>query len=627
MRNRYVAVIDAVLLSVAAVVAFVLRFEVGFVPTRLEFWPFLIASLSVKLPLFYAFGLYHRFWRYARAADAIRIVLASTAGSAALVVALVVTGDYSRAGYVSRAVIAIDWLLTVMAAGGIRLAIKLEHDSRLRAQSNGTVGRQRILVVGAGNVGTMVTRMVEQHPEFPMRIVGFIDDEPSKQNKVIYGHRVLGPRTELPRLVAANSIDEVIIAMPTASREAVDEVCEACDRVGVRKRVIPSISSLLHGTLSIDDLRVWRSATFVTGSTGSPATDVAERTYDRLLVTGGAGFIGANFVRYWLTTYPSSTVVVLDKLTYAGTLDNLLGLDSEHHGRYFFVEGDICDKECVRRCIDDYGIEAVVNFAAETHVDRSLYFPDVFLRTNVMGTQTLLEVIRHRSSVRRFHQVSTDEVYGQVLRGSFSEEDPLDTRSPYSASKAGADMLVLAYAASYGVSATITRGSNSIGPYQYPEKVVPLFVTSAIDGEALPVYGDGRYIRDYQYVLDHCRGIDVVLRRGAPGEIYNLGGGNEVEALALARMIVAKLGRPSSLIKLVADRDGQDRRYSLNCAKIKALGWAPQFDLEQGLDHTIKWYVENEWWWRKIKSGEYKEYFDRQLRWRLEAAVADVLQH
>ena len=611
------------LLAAAAIGAFVLRFNFAFVDTRPEYVFFLAAALFVKLPIFYAAGLYNRYWRYANAADVSRVVSAATIGTATLGTILVVAVSLGTVEYFSRAVLAIDWLLTIAAVAGTRLATRLEQDSRLRVQARAARGEHRVLLVGAGNVGTMVARLVEQNAGSPMHIVGFIDDDPAKQGTVIYGHRVLGPRSALERIVLEERADEVVVAIPTAPRHVIDDVCAECDRIGVLKRVIPSIPDLLHGTLSVEHLREWRAVVPVAAETA--ARREPEQSFDRILVTGGAGFIGANFVRYWLTTYPSSIVVVLDKLTYAGNPDNLEGLEEQYPQRYFFVQGDICDPVCVKRCLDLYGIEAVVNFAAESHVDRSLHFPDVFLQTNIFGTHSLLDVVRHTPSVRRFHQVSTDEVYGQVLRGSFSEDDPLECRSPYSATKAGADMLVIAYAASFGLSATITRGSNNIGPYQYPEKAVPLFVTSAIDSEPLPVYGDGRYVRDYQYVLDHCSGIDVVMRRGVPGEIYNLGGGNEVAAIELARMIVRKLGRPESLIRLVADRVGQDRRYSLNCSKIRALGWTPQFNLEQGLDQTIEWYVRNEKWWRKAKSGEYKDYYDRQLRWRLEAALTDVL--
>jgi len=326
-----------------------------------------------------------------------------------------------------------------------------------------------------------------------------------------------------------------------------------------------------------------------------------------LMITGGAGFIGSNFVRHILRKYSDYSVVVYDKLTYAGNLDNLQ--DVAQDARYAFIEGDICDADKVRKTIDRYGVDTIVNFAAETHVDRSLTDPGGFIMTDVYGTHVLLEACKD-VGLERYHQVSTDEVYGQVLEGSSLESDPLDTRSPYSAAKAGGDLMTLAYRTSFGVPVTITRGSNNIGPYQYPEKVVPVFVTNAIDDEPLPIYGDGLQMRDYQYVEDHCEGIDIVLHKGKPGEIYNLGTGVETRNIDMARMILDLLGKPHDLIQYVTDRPGHDRRYSLSVAKIKALGWQPRNSFAEALEKTVRWYVENEWWWRKIKSGErYREYY------------------
>jgi dTDP-glucose 4,6-dehydratase len=332
-----------------------------------------------------------------------------------------------------------------------------------------------------------------------------------------------------------------------------------------------------------------------------------------ILITGGAGFIGSNFARYILNKYPDYRVVVYDKLTYAGNLDNLR--DVAEDSRYTFVRGDICDAEKVDEVMRDHGIDAIVNFAAETHVDRSLMEAGSFIQTDVFGTYVLLEAA-NKYRVERYHQVSTDEVYGQVLEGSSLETDPLLTRSPYAASKAGADLMCHAYFVSFDVPATITRGSNNIGPYQYPEKVVPLFITNAIDDIALPLYGDGRQMRDYQYVMDHCEGIDLVLHRGQPGEVYNLGTEVETFNIDMARMILKLLGKPQSLIQHVRDRPGHDRRYSLNCDKIKALGWRSRHTFEQALEKTVQWYVDNEWWWRKIKSGEYMDYYRRQYEGR-----------
>jgi dTDP-glucose 4,6-dehydratase len=336
------------------------------------------------------------------------------------------------------------------------------------------------------------------------------------------------------------------------------------------------------------------------------------KTVRNLMVTGGAGFIGSNFVRYMLRKYPDYRIVVYDKLTYAGNLANLKDVAQEFADRYAFVKGDICDAEKVRAVVQEHQVDTIVNFAAATHVDRSLMEPDEFIRTDVFGTYVLLEAAKE-FGLERYHQVSTDEVYGEVMEGRSRETDPLHTRSPYSASKAGGDMLCIAYYTSFGVPVTITRGSNNIGPYQYPEKVVPLFITNGIDDQPLPLYGDGTQMRDYQYVLDHCEGIDVVLHRGKPGEIYNLGTGVETRNIDMARAILDLLGKPHSLIQPVRDRPGHDRRYALDISKICALGWEPGYTFEEALERTVRWYVENEWWWRPIKSGEhYQEYYRRQ---------------
>jgi len=324
------------------------------------------------------------------------------------------------------------------------------------------------------------------------------------------------------------------------------------------------------------------------------------------LVTGGAGFIGSNFVRYMLKRYPDYKVVVYDKLTYAGNLDNLR--DVEDDPRYAFVRGDICDAEAVERVMREHEIDAIVNFAAESHVDRSIMEPGSFIRTDVYGTYVLLEATR-KFGLERMVQVSTDEVYGSIERGSFKETDPLSPSSPYSASKAGGDHMAHAFHVTFGTPVIITRGSNTFGPYQYPEKVIPLFITNAIDDLPLPLYGDGLNVRDWIYVLDHCEAIDVALHRGAPGEIYNIGAGNELPNVELTKLILKLLGKPESLIQYVKDRPGHDRRYSLDCAKIRALGWQPRHRFEEALAETVQWYVENQWWWRKIKSGEYAEYY------------------
>ncbi len=336
-----------------------------------------------------------------------------------------------------------------------------------------------------------------------------------------------------------------------------------------------------------------------------------------LLITGGAGFIGSNFARYMLEKYPDYRVIVYDKLTYAGNLDNLKDVAERFAGRYAFVRGDIADATKVDEVMQEHAIDAIVNFAAETHVDRSLTGAGSFIQTDVYGTYVLLEAAK-KYAVERYHQVSTDEVYGEIPKGYSSvETDPLHTRSPYSASKAGGDLMCIAYFTSFGVPVTITRGSNNIGPYQYPEKVVPLFITNAIDDIPLPLYGDGRQMRDYQYVLDHCEGIDVVLHRGQPGEIYNVGTGVETQNIVMAHRILDLLGKPPSLIQPVKDRPGHDRRYSLNCDKLRTLGWESHHTFDQALAETVQWYVRNEWWWRPIKSGaHFEEYYTTQYRGR-----------
>ncbi|MGE3269160.1 MAG: dTDP-glucose 4,6-dehydratase [Chloroflexota bacterium] len=324
----------------------------------------------------------------------------------------------------------------------------------------------------------------------------------------------------------------------------------------------------------------------------------------RLLVTGGAGFIGSNFARYVLGKYPDDHVVVLDKLTYAGNPQNFADLRT--NPRFSFVQGDIADAAVVESLVSQ--VDAVVNFAAETHVDRSILDAGAFIETDVRGTWVLLEAAR-KARLGRFLQVSTDEVYGHVEEGFSRETDQLAPRSPYAASKAGGDLMVLAYKTTYDLPVMITRGSNNIGPYQFPEKVVPVFVTNALDDIPLPIYGDGGALRDYIYVTDHCAGIDTVLRKGTPGEIYNVGAGNEINTLVLARAILSRLGKPESLMSFVPDRPGHDRRYSVDCSKLKALGWETDYTFEASLNATVDWYVQNEAWWRPLKSGEYLEYY------------------
>jgi dTDP-glucose 4,6-dehydratase len=327
----------------------------------------------------------------------------------------------------------------------------------------------------------------------------------------------------------------------------------------------------------------------------------------KLLVTGGSGFIGSNFIRHVLATHADDRVVNLDKLTYAGNPANLA--DLERDPRYTFVHGDICDAKVVREAAA--GVEVVVNFAASTHVDRSLMEPDEFLRTDVFGVFTLLEAVRELK-IARFLHISTDEVYGSVERGSSRESDPVRPSNPYSASKAGGDLLALAYWHTHRVPVVITRSSNNFGPYQYPEKVIPLFVTNALDDRPLPLYGDGRNVRDWLYVLDNCAAIDLVLRKGGEGQVYNIGGGHEVENVVLTRQILQLTGKPETLIQPVKDRLGHDRRYSVDSTKVRQLGWTPRHPFADALRTTVTWYREHEAWWRPLKSGEFRAYYEKQ---------------
>ena len=330
----------------------------------------------------------------------------------------------------------------------------------------------------------------------------------------------------------------------------------------------------------------------------------------RLLVTGAAGFIGSTYVRVVLDARPGDEVVVLDKLTYAGRRENLAAVED----RIEFVEGGIEDRAVVREAMA--GCDAVVNFAAESHVDRSIADQDVFAETHVIGTSVLLDAARELA-VARFLQVSTDEVYGSIEAGSFTESSPLNPSSPYSATKAAGDLLVSAHVHTYGIEAVICRGSNNYGPRQYPEKLIPLCILNAFAGDPLPVYGDGRQVRNWLYVEDFARAIDLVLRAGNPGEVYNVGGPDEVENLEVVRRILALTGRDESLIEHVTDRPGHDRRYSLSSAKARALGWEPQTRFAEGLERTVDWYRDNDWWWGPIRSGEYLAYYERQYGRRL----------
>ncbi len=329
-----------------------------------------------------------------------------------------------------------------------------------------------------------------------------------------------------------------------------------------------------------------------------------------VLVTGGAGFIGSNFVHHALAAHPDWHVTTLDKLTYAGRIENLK--DVVNHARHTFVQGDVADAAVAGPLVK--ASEIVVHFAAETHVDRSLMHAGEFITTDVFGTFVLLEAAREAPALRRFVQISTDEVYGSVPEGSSRETDELRPRNPYSASKAGADRLAYSYWASYGVPVIVTRASNNYGPFQFPEKVIPLFITNAIDDVPVPLYGDGLNERDWLHVLDHCQAVDLLIDQGTAGEVYNIGGGNQVRNVDLTRRILSLAGKPESLIRPVTDRPGHDRRYSLDTAKVRSLGWKPVVPFEDGLRETVSWYRQNEWWWRPIKDADpnFRAYYNAQ---------------
>ncbi len=337
----------------------------------------------------------------------------------------------------------------------------------------------------------------------------------------------------------------------------------------------------------------------------------------RILITGGAGFIGSNFIKLYLARHPDCEIVNLDKLTYAGNLENLRSIENDE--RYSFVRGDICDPAIVAASIK--GCDAVVNFAAETHVDRSIGDPEGFLKTDVFGVHVLLEAAR-TANVSRFIQISTDEVYGPTPDRPFAEDARLNPRNPYSASKAGGELLARSYFETYSFPVIVSRGANNIGPNQYPEKVVPLFTTNAIDDEPLPLYGDGRQERDYTHVLDHCSGIEILLERGVPGEVYNIGAGNHMHNIEMTHLILEELGKPESLIRHVRDREGHDVRYAIDSTKLRSLGWEPEFNAAAAVLDTVRWYAANEAWWRPLKSGEFREYYERQYRERLDESSA-----
>ena len=333
----------------------------------------------------------------------------------------------------------------------------------------------------------------------------------------------------------------------------------------------------------------------------------------RILVTGGAGFIGANYIYYLKKQHPEDRIICLDKLTYAGNLSTLEPV--MHDGNFRFSRTDICDREGVFRLFEEERPDVVVNFAAESHVDRSIESPGIFLQTNIIGTSVLMDASR-KYGVSRFHQVSTDEVYGDLPLDRpdllFTEETPLHTSSPYSSSKAAADLLAMSYWRTYGLPVTVSRCSNNYGPYQFPEKLIPLMIINALSDKPLPVYGQGINVRDWLYVEDHCRAIDLVVRQGTPGEVYNIGGHNEMRNIDIVKMICREVGKPESLITFVTDRKGHDMRYAIDPEKIHSeLGWLPETKFEDGLRKTVRWYLDNRAWWETIVSGEYREYYEK----------------
>lgn len=339
----------------------------------------------------------------------------------------------------------------------------------------------------------------------------------------------------------------------------------------------------------------------------------------KIIVTGGAGFIGSNFIHYMIEKYPEDIIINLDALTYAGNLETLKSV--EDYPNYCFVKGDIADRDFIWELFSNEKPDMVVNFAAESHVDRSITDPGIFVRTNVMGTTTLLDACKE-FGIKRFHQVSTDEVYGDLPFDRpdlfFTEDTPLHTSSPYSSSKASADLFVMAYYRTFGIPVSISRCSNNYGPYQFPEKLIPLMISRALANEDLPVYGNGANIRDWLHVKDHCQAIDLIIRNGVDGCVYNIGGHNERTNLEVVKTVLRTLGKPESLIRYVGDRPGHDRRYAIDPKKIESeLGWKPEYTFDTGMEQTIRWYLDNHEWWEHIISGDYKKYFTQMYSNRL----------
>lgn len=318
----------------------------------------------------------------------------------------------------------------------------------------------------------------------------------------------------------------------------------------------------------------------------------------KLLVTGGAGFIGSNFIRYMFDAHPDVEIINYDLLTYAGNLNNLKGIDTQ--SRYTFIKGDICDQSLINATLKKFPVDAIVHFAAESHVDRSITDPSAFVKTNVLGTHTILEAARNHS-VPKFIHISTDETYGSTMKGSFKETDILSPSSPYSASKAGSDLLALSYFTTYHLPVMVTRCTNNFGPYQYPEKLIPLFITNLLEGKKVPVYGTGKNVRDWIHVNDHCRAVEFLLDQGVPGEVYNIGGGHEKTNLEITDKILELLHKDESMVEYVTDRPGHDFRYSLDTSKLRKMGWKPRYSFDDALEETVTWYRQNTWWWQPLK--------------------------
>ncbi|MCL4294655.1 MAG: dTDP-glucose 4,6-dehydratase [Anaerolineae bacterium] len=619
-RRRTLIVIDTGVIFLSFLLAGLIRFEV----TAEMFYSFyayqslLWVSLLVRLPVYLFFGLYDRLWRYASLAEAMRIMLASLTSLVCIyLVNFLLLPAWGWSYGNSFSIFVLDGLLNTFLLGPSRFWLRIYWNYWLLKRKSRPVefvgDRINTLVVGANDIGEGLVRHVKQHPELGVEIVGFLDENAAMHHMRVHDVPILGGYERIQQFVQQYDVNEVILTNSHASSEHGKNIEEWCRSSYLSVKTASSVTELFK--LVDENHYLMRQAETL------PRLPLK---FKNVLVTGSAGFIGSNFVHHMLEAHPDYRIVVYDKLTYAGNLDNLRGLAEKYGEHYRFVRGDICDADAVARAIEQYEIDGIVNFAAETHVDRSLMTPGNFAQTNVYGTYVLLEQAK-KYQLQRYHQVSTDEVYGQILQGSFKETNPIDCRSPYSASKAGGDVMALAYHTSFDLPVTISRGSNNIGPYQHVEKVVPLFTTNALDNLPLPVYGDGMYVRDYQYVRDHCEGIDLIFHRGRPGEVYNLGAGREMAAIDLAIKICDLLERPHHLIHFVQDRPGQDRRYSLDCSKVVALGWRPRHTPNQAIEKTVQWYVENEWWWRKIKQGEYRQYYHRQYGDRLKNATRAFL--